>query len=199
MRKVLLFISLICGLSIILFVVFTSAYHSSLTDSEALEIGEEKYLEFLWMVDGAFNSERFDGEFTVNGKTLDDSKKEFTCVYKRKNDESCIGNNFEKAFHNLFASNVTYNRVYSDGAIYTWFKYEKGNYIFTNSKSCSVKRMNLQQKIKLVKILDNELSFDVSDDDSVISCEFILIKENGNWKVGKALYKDLCEMSYVIQ
>ena len=30
--------------------------------NEALSIGENKYLEFLWMVDGAFNYERYNKE-----------------------------------------------------------------------------------------------------------------------------------------
>ena len=199
MKKILLFISLICGLAIILFVIFTSANKSNMSESKALEIGEEKYLDFLWMVDGAFNNERLDGEYTVNGKVLDSDYKKFTCTYKKKSDESCIGNNFEDAFHNLFASNISYNKVYSDGAIYTWFKYEKDKYIFTNLKTCNIKRMSLNQEIKLIRILDNELDFEVNEKDDELKREFILTYEGDTWKVSKAFYKDLCEISYMIK
>ena len=198
MKKTLLFIGILIGLSITFFVIFTTANHD-LSKEEALTIGEEKYLEFLWMVDGAFNNERMNGEFIVNGKMLSNDNKKFTCTYSKKNNESCTGNNFEEAFHSLFSSNLSYDKVYSDGIIYTWYKYEKGKYVFTNIKNCSVKRMSLDQEIKLTSIKDDELVFSVKEVDSNLIREFVLVKENDNWKVSKAFYKDLCEIVYIIK
>ena len=201
MRNVLLLISILIFTSIIMFIVFTKADYKKLDNSEALKIGEEKYLEFLWMVDGAFNNERMNGEFIVNGKRLEKDSIKFTCVYKNKKDNTCIGNNFEESFQSLFSSNITYNQVYGDDSGNVWFKYDKGKYKFTNTNYCSVNRMNLKQNIKLHKINQNELEYYVSYKDSnngLRERTFSLIKENDIWKISKAYYEDLCEIKYRI-
>ena len=200
MKKIIILIISSIFIATILYVVFTKADYVQLTKDEALEIGEEKYLEFLWMVDGAFNDSKFDEEFTVNDKKLSDDKKIFTCV-KNKKDNSCIGNNFEKEFERIFSANLNYQQVYGDGISYTWIKYENGKYIFTNIDSCSTIRMNTKQLIRINDINSNQLSFDVSSKDSndlekVRS--FILVKENNEWKVSRAYYHDICEMDYNI-
>lgn len=203
MKKIVALIISSIFLAILMFVVFTSAGEKKLTENEALKIGEEKYLEFLWMVDGAFNNERLDGEFTVNGKKLSDDNKKFTCTYKNKNDNTCIGNHFEEAFSNLFASNITYYIVYSDANYNTWFKYDKGKYTFINLVNCNAVRMSLNQELKINKITSDELDFIVimqeERNQGVKNKEFVLIKENDEWKISKAYYHDLCEMDYRIK
>ena len=121
---------------------------------------------------------------------------------KNKNDKTCIGNNFEEVFHNLFASSITYNDVYSDDSENGWLKYEKGKYLFTNINTCNVRRMNLNQTIKIFKIEKDKLLFDVLMEDSDYqnnqSREFVLVKENNLWKISRAYYEDLCEIKYSI-
>lgn len=201
MRNVLMLISTLIFISILMFIVFTKADYTKLDSVEALEIGEAKYLEFLWMVDGAFNSAKMEGEFTVNGKKLDHDNIKFTCIYKNKKDNTCVGNNFEESFRDLFASRITYNQVYGDDSGNTWYKYEKGKYLFTNINSCNINRMNLNQKIRLHEINKNELVFYVSYEDNNHQNKertFILVKENNLWKIDKAHYEDLCEIKYRI-
>lgn len=201
MRNTLLLISILIFISIIMFVVFTKANYPILSDEEALKIGEEKYLEFLWIVDGAFNSERMDREFTVNGQKFDKDKAGFTCIYQNKQDDTCVGNNFEEFFHNLFASKITYNQVYGDASGNMWLQYTKGKYLFTNINTCSINGMTLKQNIKIHSISNQELVFDVSyEEDANQNMErtFSLIMEDNKWKISKAYYEDLCEIKYHI-
>ena len=203
MRNTLFLIAIFCTISILMFVIYTKANDSKIPEDEALKIGEEKYLEFLWIVDGAFNSKRFDGEFTVNGKKLDDDNKKFTCIYKNKKDDTCVGKNFEESFHNLFSSNITYDDVYADDSRNAWISYKNGSYYFTNITSCNVNRMNLEQTIKIYEIEKDKLTFHVFIEDSGYQNTrkriFSLIKENDIWKISKAYYEDLCEIKYSIK
>ena len=196
----LLIVSLI-SMAILLFIIFTSANYIKLTKKEALNIGEEKYLEFLWMVDGAFNNEKLGGEFIVNERKMHNSR--FTCTYKNKKDDVCIGNNFEEAFSSLFASNVSYNEVYGDSTSITWVKYEKGKYQFKNLNNCNTIRMSLNQQLTLQKISDDKLTFEATMFDvrnqNNKNHLFVLVKENGLWKISQAYYHDLCEMNYRIK
>jgi len=193
MKKVLLLICILISLSTIMYVIFAGANSSQLTKDEALKIGEEKYLEFLWIVDGAFNNERLDGEYIVNGQKL--NNKEFTCTYK--NNTICVGKNFEETFHRLFCSSITYKDVYSDLDSYSWITYENDEYLFNNLNTCGINRMNLNQKMEIKEISNDKLSFYVYSDDEKHK-EFILIKEDDNWKISKAYYHDLCEIRYNI-
>ena len=185
-----------------MFVVFTNANKITLTDDEILKIGEEKYLEFLWMVDGAFNSDKLKEDFVVNGKSLPKENRVFTCEYKKKSNE-CIGNNFEKEFNKLFASNIYYEDVYSDGIMYKWHIYEDGKHVFNVIDSCSVNRMGLDHKLSVNNVKDNEITYNVSfknnNTDKEINKTFVLIFENNEWKVSKAYYYDLCEIKYYIK
>lgn len=203
MKKERILILVVICLSIIFFVVFTKAGNSNLSYDEALKIGEEKYLKFLWMVDGAFNEKRIDGEFKVNGKTLDKDKKIFTCNYLKKEKNTCVGNNFQEEFNNLFASNIKYDSVYSDKMTFTWYKYKDGKYYFTNPNNCNIKRMSIEQKITVHEILDNKITYSVAyenDDYNRINYYyFTLINEENDWKISEAHYYDLCEMDYHIE
>ena len=203
MKKTLVLIVSSITIAILLFVVFTKADYSTLTENEALTIGEEKYLEFLWMIDGAFNSEKVNSEFTVNGKMLDKDNKKFTCTYKNKKDNSCVGENFESEFKRLFASNITYNSVYGDGAFYTWIEHKNGKYIFNYINNCSISRMNLDQSIKLEDMNNKSLTFYVTIKDANYKKTktrlFVLVNEDNEWKISRAYYRDICEMDYYIE
>ena len=201
MKKIVVPIIFLISLSIILFVVFINA-DVSITKEEALKMGEEKYLKFLWMVDGAFNNERMKGEFTVNGKKIKEEDKVFTCKYQ-KNKKECIGNNFEEEFNKLFSKKIRHDNVYGDGNIYVWYKYQDNKYIFNNLDNCSVNRMGLDHQIKVDKINSDEIIFEVSFNNNQINLintkKFILVLENNEWKISKAFYYDLCGMKYYIE
>ena len=199
MKNALKLITCSITITILLFVILTKADKPTITREEALKIGTEKYLEFLWMVDGAFNNERLNGEFIVNGKKLDNNN--FTCKYKNKKDNTCVANNFEEEFKRIFASNISHDDVYSDGT-YSWIKHEKGKYVFNINHNCSTSRMNLEQEIKLGSMDSKRMNFNIitkKDNNRVINRLFVLIKESNDWKISKAYYHDLCEMGYYIE
>ena len=202
MKKVFIPIIFLISLAIILFVVFTNAEANRLSNIEALEIGEEKYLEFLWMVDGAFNSEREKGDFNVNNKTLSNDKKVFLCKYEIKKSKECVGYNFKEEFNNLFSNNLNYDDVYSDGLMYSWYRYHNGKYLFKNLDNCSINRMSLNQNIEVKDISSNELVYKVTfknnQTDNIKEKDFVLVLEDGKWKVKTAFYHDMCGVKYYI-
>ncbi len=179
----------------------------SLSDEEALSIGTEKYLDFLWMVDSAFNDSRYEGRIKVNNQEIDETKTLFSCKYD-KDKEWCKGENFEEAFRNVFASDITYNDVYGDGLAVYWYEKRGDGYFFQNSIGCNIKRMSLDQTLELTKKERNQLTFKVSYVDNITAGafegehqkirDFVLIKEDGEWKVSKAYYHDLCFQDYPI-
>ena len=169
----------------------------SIEKNNALIVGEEKYLEFLWMIDGAFNDSRYSESFTVNGKKLDDEKKIFQCDYD-KNMSTCKGENFEEAFNNLFDNGIMIDSVYGDKISFEWYVKKDDGYYFTNINTCNVSRMDLNQKLEAVEINDNELKFRVTLDDINVK-SFELVKRDNIWKVSKAYYHDLCHMDYSIE
>ena len=201
MKKVFIPIVFLISLSIILFVVFTKANAKLLSSNEALNIGEEKYLKFLWMVDGAFNNDRLKEEFTVNDKKLSNDDKVFVCKYKKKNE--CIGNNFESEFSKLFSKNIDYSKVYSDGVTYSWISIKDGEYIFNNLNSCSINRMGINHILKVKKILSDKIIYEVEFTNRGANQEmkrsFELILEDNEWKINYAFYYDLCGMWYTIR
>lgn len=196
MKKVISPIIFLIFLSILSFVTFTLASNNILTKEEALKLGEEKYLKFLWMVDGAFNSEQYNEEYIVNDKSLGNNDKIFTCIYQNKNDKECISNNFTDEFNKLFSKNIKYDDVYSDGIMYSWYKLKDDKYVFNVLESCDVKRMNSKQRLSVIKINNNSITYEVSIDDDIK--DFILIYEDDEWKISKAFYHDLCELRYNI-
>ena len=197
-----MFITVSFFLSIVFFVQYIKADNIVLTKEKALHLGEEKYLMFLWMVDGAFNSERFKEDFTVNGKKLSDNNKLFTCKYKNKKSSECIGNNFESEFKKLFSSRIDYEKVYSDKKIYSWMSFENGKYLFNSLATCNINRMNTNQELKVMNISDTRITYEVLFKDNQISHilkrEFVLVLEDDEWKVSRAFYHDLCGMRYTI-
>ena len=203
MKREGILILVVMYLSILFFMIFTKAGNSNLSNDETLKIGEEKYLKFLWMVDGAFNEERIGGEFIVNGKTLNKDKKIFTCKYSKKDNKTCVGNNFQEEFNNLFASNIKYDHVYSDKMTFSWYKYKDGKYYFTNPNNCNIKRMSLEQKITVQEILDDKVIYNIvyeNDDYNRMNyLYFVLVNEENDWKISEAYYYDLCEMYYHIE
>ncbi len=177
MRKLFTPLIFILCLSTIIFIIFIKDKGIILTNSEASRIGEEKYLMFLWMVDGAYNSKKINNDFIVNNKKLNDKDKIFTCKYINK--KSCVGNNFESEFHKLFSSKITYEKVYSDGAIYSWINNENGKYIFNNLNTCDINRMGINHKLEISKIDNNKVIYQVTfnndKNNELNKREFILI------------------------
>ncbi len=202
MKKLFVPIIFMVSLSIIVFVIVIDAKGKILSSDEALKIGEERYLKFLWMVDGAFNSERFKEDYIVNGKSMKMDKDSFTCVYKKSKDKECVGNNFESEFKNLFSKTINYDKVYSDEAIYSWLSIKDGKYIFNNLDSCSVNRMGQNHELKVVKIGIDKIVYEASfinrKTNQVNNRKFILILEDNKWKISYAFYYDLCGMLYTI-
>lgn len=193
MKKVFSIIFLII-FAIIMFLIFVNADNQYLKDDEALKIGEEKYLNFLWMVDGAFNNS-LGNEFLVNGKKLD--KYSFTCSYNNKNDD-CIISNFEEEFRKLFVKRITPERVYCDGVTFCWFTKINDGYKFNNS-NCNIKRMSLNETLKVKEIEKQKVEYLISFNDNEVDRSFVLEKEDGKWKVSKAYYHDLCKLDYSIE
>ncbi len=187
---------------IVLSIVFLIYKNISLNNyrAKALDIGINKYLEFLWIVDGAFNKDNED--YLVNGISLSNDNKLFKCTYNNKKSNECLGDNFEEAFNNLFASNISYDNVYSDGLMYSWYTIDNGNYYFNNFDNCHVNRMDLNHKIEVTNIKNNELSYKVTftdqDTKKVNTRDFILVLENNNWKIKRAFYHDKCGVKYYI-
>ncbi len=191
---------LIIGFIIVTYIISIFVFNNKMNDTDAIKIGEEKYLEFLWVVDGAFNNDL--GGFKVNGKELAKEKKTFTCKYDKKTN-NCIGEGFEDSFKNLFANHLSYDNVYSDGKIYTWYSYEKEKYKFDINHNCSIDRMPLNQELVLEKIEKDTLTYKVIFQEENKTKEskntFELIKENNKWKINKAYYHDLCGLDYYIK
>ncbi len=200
MQKQNIIIIVLLFLSIIFYIVYTKFYASNVSYEYALKIGEEKYLKFLWMVDGAFNDERLNEEFIVNGKKLDDKDKLFTCKYE--NNKECIGNNFDSEFKKLFSSSINYKNVYSDFKIYSWLKYSNGKYIFNNLNICNINRMGQNHELKVMKIDHHKIKYEVMfnnrQTDKIIKRNFILNLEDNEWKIVNAYYHDLCGINYTI-
>jgi len=182
--------------------------NKNITDEvDLLSLGEEKYLEFLWMVDGAFNDQRYNNEISVNGKVLE-IKLDFTCVYDEEK-KTCQGINFEKNYKDIFASNIEIDSVYGDGVAVRWYEKKDNEYYFENSNSCNIGRMSLKQNLKLISNNDNKLVYQVTYDEEIsggiykgdhhFEKDFVLIYENGKWKVSEAYYHDPCYMEYIIK
>lgn len=175
---------------------------------DELSIGEQKYLEFLWMVDGAFNYERYNKEeFFVNDKKLE-RKPSFLCNYD-KDMKTCEGVNFEDNFHKLFASNVKLDIVYGDGVSIRWYEKLEDKYLFTNTNGCDAGRMNTKQKITVENTANNKITYKVIYDEELKSGiykgqhhfdkKFVLVYENDDWKVSEAYYHNPCYMDYDIK
>ncbi len=173
-------------------------------DTDEIKIGINKYLEFLWMVDGAFDTSK--NKFEVNGEKINDLS--FKCEYRGTNDK-CYGVDFEENYNRIFSKQVSINRVYGDGVSLKWYEKVGNDYVFYPPKSCTVKRMNLKQSIILKEKTSKELKFLVYYNETVDSGffkgnhqyekEFVLVKEDGSWKVRKAYYHNPCYIEYNVE
>lgn len=197
MKRVFIPLLVIISLSVVSYI----KPNEVLSSSEALDLGIDKYLKFLWIVDGAFNNEKLNEEFLVNNKKLKEEDKIFTCKYSIKSKE-CIGNNFEIEFKKLFSKNISYEEVYTDGAIYSWISYKDGKYMFNNLDNCNINRMGINHNIEVVDIKSNRIIYKVSFENRrshlINKRKFELVKENNEWKISEAFYYDLCSMRYAI-
>lgn len=202
MKKLFVPITILFAIAIISFVIITKASDNTLTKDKALYIGEEKYLTFLWMVDGAFNSSKFNEDYSVNGKSISKEKQIFTCKYLNKKAKECVGNNFESEFRKLFSKKIRYEKVYSDGAIYSWITIKNNKYMFNNADTCNINRMGIKHNLKVSSINPDrivyEVSFENRQTNKINKRDFILIKEDYEWKISSAFYYDLCGMKYYI-
>lgn len=192
---------------IVIFFLLISAYYYviknavfPLSESMALELGEGKYLNFLWMVDGAFNDSRYKESYKVNDKEITDGHKLIECVYQ-SNKKTCEVKNFEEAFHQLFARNIKMENVYGDGLTSKWYEKKNDIYLFTNLNSCSVSRMGGSHNLKVKEIKNNQITYEITfkDDDGLNIKDFILVHEDGTWKISEAYYHDLCHMDYYLK
>ena len=210
-KKVIIIIIIVIAILILCILVFSKKEDKTgiiFEQDDALSLGEKKYLSFLWMVDGAFNNQRYNEEFVVNGKKIKDVNKKFTCTYE-EDSKMCIGNNFEGEFKNLFASKINYNKVYGDGQSFYWYQKIDDTYQFTNMNTCNIGRMSVDQKIEVKEEEKDKISYIVTFNDSISSGiykgdrsytrNFVLIKEDGDWKVSEAYYHDPCYMDYYIE
>ena len=198
MKRILIPLLFILSLSVVSFI----KPYGTLSNDEALDLGVDKYLKFLWMIDGAFNNERLHEEFTVNGKKISKEDKIFTCKYKNTKSKECTANNFETEFKKLFSKNISYEKVYTDQAIYSWIYYKNGNYVFKNLDTCNVDRMGINHNIKVIEIKNNKIVYEVLFENRqshlMNKKYFKLINEDNEWKISNAFYYDLCGMRYTI-
>lgn len=216
---IIIIIILVIGIVVIIFNAVNSksnnAVNSKSNDKkydqiavDELSLGEEKYLEFLWMVDGAFNNVRYNNEdFTVNGRKAK-KKPAFSCIYEN-DDKTCYSTNFEDNFHKLFASNVKLDIVYGDGASLRWYEKLEDKYSFTNNNGCEAGRMSLNQTLSVVNSTKEKIMYKVSYDEKLESGifkgehhfekDFVLVYEDGTWKVSEAYYHNPCYMDYDIR
>ena len=200
MKRMVIIIITIVSLLIITLAVYIKFDINTMTYDEIVKLGEEKYLKFLWMVDGAFNDARLKEELLVNGKKLSEEDKVFTCEYENKTE--CVGNNFESEFKKLFKSSINYMKVYSDSKVYSWLSIKNDKYIFNNLNTCNISRMGINHELKVKMIYYDKIIYEVSFSNrrtnQTTERNFILILEDNEWKIDTAYYHDLCDMNYTI-
>ena len=170
-----------------------------LSKEEAKKIGEERYLAFLWMVDGAFNYERYNQIFQVNGKSEVNST--FICEYQ--DNSQCIGKNFVSSFDDVFSNSIHYDKVYGDGISFNWYEEKDNVFTFNNSINCYTKRMGTNHTLEPLIIRRDKITYRVTfqdeDNERIFEKNFILKHENHEWKVISAYYHDPCYMDYNIE
>lgn len=204
MKKTLLFIGILIFLSCISYIIFVEAI-PFLDYDEALLVGEEKYLEFLWLVDGAFDTK--EQPYIVNGKELKEENKTFKCIYKN-NKKSCIAKNFKETFDNLFSHTISYEKVYSDGVSFSRMNKKEDDYIFTVINTCNISEMPKIQTLEVINIERGKVEYRISFEENMKSGnksltrnynkKFVLVYENKLWKISKAYYHDYCDLDYYI-
>ena len=68
-------------------------------------------------------------------------------------------NNFLEEFNKLFSNSIKYDYLYGDGITYSWVKYDKDKFSFTNPNNCNINRMGLEQKLSIKEISDDKLIY----------------------------------------
>ena len=176
-----------------------------LTEEEALEVGVNKYLDFLWMVDGVFNNN--DLHYTVNGKEQGEENKIVTCKNNVSKDNKCVISEFESSFKNLFAHNIDYCKVYGGEMSILSISINNNEYTFKNVSSCNQYKMGKNHHLEVNSIERNKIVYRIIFQDEsvgkVIGRDyekfFVLVNENHTWKISKAFYHDACHMDYNIE
>lgn len=202
MRSKMFLIPILCIM--LAFVVMNISFqnHYLLSKEGALAIGEQKYLEFLWFVDGALTD---DWNYTVNDKTLTKENYPFVCKQDMKS-KKCTIDDFDNILHRLFSKTITYDSVYSDGISYSWYEKQNSKFILNYDTNCSVRKMSKEQTISVIKITHDEIQYEISFDDNYskynlhdFDKKFVLVKEDNHWKIKNAYYHDSCHMDYYIE
>ena len=189
--KLLIIIGIVLIIAIIIFIVVRNNNERKklyvIDANDELSIGEKRYLEFLWMVDGAFNYQRYNNEdFYINDRKLE-KNPDFTCKYDDEK-KTCVGSKFEENYKKIFASGVKMEGVYGDGLAIRWYEQNADGYKFTNVNTCGVGgRMSTKQKLSVVEANKDKMVYKVTFD------------EKGEWKVSEAYYHDPCHMEYLIK
>ena len=199
-KKVILGIVITAILLVGLGIYAVIDYNRILTPLEALELGEKRYLQFLWMLDEAFNDK---SEYIVNDKKLDDKDKPFVCDTKKK---LCVVKDFKELFHNYFINAISLDKVYSDGLSYKRYVINGEDYSFKDAMSCGFQSMSVKQTLQVNSIERGVISYVIDYENNDTSSkirnykkEFILKYENRQWKIAKAYYSDSCRMDYNIE
>ena len=190
-------------ISLIIFVlsIFTFLRFKGLSIDDAISLGENKFLEFTWITYGAFND---DENITINGKRLNDSHKIITC---EAINGKCFVRDFEQVYHRLFSKKVEMKKVYGDKFSFNWYEVIDNQYYFNYPKNCSIHSVIKDFSLKLVSNTFNKIVYEIEYLDEGISHDqekrkavkqFILVKEDNDWKIAEAFYRDVCMMSYNI-
>lgn len=172
-----------------------------LTYNEALTLGEEKYLTFLWFIDGAFNEKN---QYYVNDKSFTKEQYPFICEYTKVKNK-CYIKDFNTLFKKSFASNITYEKVYNDGISNSFYQLNNQDFVFNSKIICGSNNKIFKHHLIVEKIDNNKIEYLISyDNDEILKNhnyvkEFILVKEKGQWKISKAYYRDRCRMDYNIE
>lgn len=199
MKKIIVIITVIFLLIIGSFLFFRKNANL-LSNDEALLIGENKYREFLWMTDGAFNDIRYGGVIEVNNNPILDNEKLITCNYI--SNKRCVTDNFIENYKYLFSKDIPLDIVYGDMLTYKWFYIENDKYYFENPNICENRRMNISHTLEVKEIKTNQITylatFQDAFSDKIYKKDFILKLEDDEWKVYKGFYKDPCSMDYNI-
>lgn len=186
--------------------VFHNNYPKIKTREDALILGEEKLSLFLHLVDGQgkITEETLTStkEISINNHislTKEKLEKKFVCSYEKEEQRyysNCYAKNLEKYFKKLFVSDITYDEVFGiNNYLLENDKYYL-NYTHICSDTPSMKNFSLEVK----EIKDDKITYIFKYDlvslgvySKNYSNDFVLVKENREWKISKVSYSIPCE------